>query len=162
MSTSPPWRPPSRPADGVSTNSISSGAMPSPPAMILATSTSKPSTSPERFSRPKPGWSNLVPTLIEPCSDSSAIVVPASNWGASATGRPAGEAHLVGDDDHGHAVAGERGHHVEDLVDHLRVERRGGLVEEHHLGVHRQRAGDGDPLLLAAGQLGRVLVGLAA
>ena len=44
-------------------------------------------------------------------------------------------------------------HHVEHLVDHLRVERRGRLVEEHHLGVHRQRPGDGDPLLLAAGEL---------
>ena len=55
---------------------------------------------------------------------------------------------------------GEADHDVEDLVDHLRVERRGRLVEEHHLRVHGQRAGDGDALLLAAGELGRVLVGL--
>ena len=38
--------------------------------------------------------------------------------------------------------------------------RRGRLVEQHHLRVHGQRAGDRDALLLAAGQLRRVLVGL--
>src|SRR5690606_36535657 len=32
------------------------------------------------------------------------------------------EAHLVGDDDHRHAVVGEGDHDVEHLVDHLRVE----------------------------------------
>jgi hypothetical protein len=78
-----------------------------------------------------------------------------------AVGGAPGEAHLVGDDDHGHAVSGEVGHDVEDLVDHLRVERRGRLVEEHHGRVHRQRPGDGDALLLPAGQLRGVLVGLA-
>ena len=53
-------------------------------------------------------------------------------------------------------------HDVEDLVDHLGVEGRRRLVEEHDLRVHGQRPGDGHPLLLAAGQLGRVLVGLGA
>ena len=37
---------------------------------------------------------------------------------------------------------------------------RGRLVEEHQLGLHRQRAGDRHPLLLAAGELGRVGVDL--
>src|SRR3712207_8428124 len=41
--------------------------------------------------------------------------------------------HLVGDDQHGHALAGEVGHHLQHLADHLRVERGGGLVEEHDL-----------------------------
>src|SRR5918997_5677645 len=77
-------------------------------------------------------------------------------------GRPAGGAPLVGDDDHRHAVAGERDHDVEDLVDHLGVEGRRRLVEEHDLGVHRQRAGDRHALLLSAGQLSGVLVGLGA
>ena len=77
-------------------------------------------------------------------------------------GRGAGEAHLVGDDDHRHAPLGEVDHDVEDLLDHLGVERRGRLVEEHHLGLHGQRAGDGDALLLAAGELGGVLLGLVA
>ncbi|MDT4829695.1 hypothetical protein FQZ97_631220 [compost metagenome] len=41
----------------------------------------------------------------------------------------------------------------------LRVERRGGLVEQHQLGLHRQGAGDGHALLLAAGELRRVVPG---
>ena len=46
------------------------------------------------------------------------------------------------------------------FVGELRVERGRGLVEQHHLGLHRERAGDGDALLLAAGQARRILVGL--
>ncbi len=68
----------------------------------------------------------------------------------------------MGDDDHRHAVGGQLAHDLQHLVDHLGVERRGGLVEEHDLGVHRQRPGDRDPLLLAAGQLGGVLRRLGA
>ena len=48
---------------------------------------------------------------------------------------------------------GELAHHVEHLADQLGVEGRGRLVEQHHLGIHRQRAGDRHALLLAAGQL---------
>jgi len=33
------------------------------------------------------------------------------------------EAHLMGDDDHGHPLPGQRGHHVEDLADVFRIER---------------------------------------
>ena len=36
---------------------------------------------------------------------------------------------------------------------HARVERAGGLVEQDRLGVHGEGAGDGDALLLAAGEL---------
>ena len=39
------------------------------------------------------------------------------------------------------------------------VERRGGLVEQQDLGVHDQHRGDGDPLLLSAGELVRGPVG---
>ena len=49
-------------------------------------------------------------------------------------------------------------HHVEHLADHLGVERRGRLVEQHHDRVHAQRAGDRDALLLPARQLSRELV----
>ena len=59
---------------------------------------------------------------------------------------------------HGHAFLGQPHHHVEHLADHLGVERRRRLVEQHHDRVHRQRAGDGHALLLAAGQLARELV----
>jgi hypothetical protein len=61
---------------------------------------------------------------------------------------------------HGHAVLGELDHGVEHLLDHLRIERRGRLVEQHDLRVHAQRAGDRDALLLAAGELAGILVRL--
>ena len=56
----------------------------------------------------------------------------------------------MADDDHRHALVGELLHDGEDLADHLGVERARGLVEEHQARPHRQRAGDGDALLLAA------------
>ena len=68
------------------------------------------------------------------------------------------EAHLVGDDEHRHAALGEVLHDVEDAAHELGVERRGDLVEEHHVRVHRERARDGDALLLAAGELRREVV----
>ena len=40
----------------------------------------------------------------------------------------------------------------------LRIERRGRLVEDHQLGIDDQRAGDGQPLALAAGQVGRAFL----
>ena len=40
----------------------------------------------------------------------------------------------------------------------LRVEGAEGLVQQQHLGLVRQRPGDGHPLLLAARQLGREAV----
>jgi len=63
------------------------------------------------------------------------------------------EPHLVRDHDHGHAVAGQPFHDVENLADHLGIEGRGGLVEEHDLGVHGQGAGDGHALLLSAREI---------
>src|SRR6266508_2586726 len=75
-------------------------------------------------------------------------------------GGGAGEAHLMGDHHHRHPALGQLDHDVEDLLDHLRVERRGRLVEQDDLGAHGQRTGDGRTLLLAAGQLGRVALGL--
>ena len=61
---------------------------------------------------------------------------------------------------HGHAVLGELHHGVEHLLDHLGVERRGRLVEQHDLRVHAERARDRDALLLAAGELARIFVRL--
>src|SRR3954451_3047844 len=237
----------SRLADTVSFHWIFSGEMPSFPATILATSTSKPSGAFVRgFSRPKPGWSNLDPIVTFPASWSLAIVEPGAKLTLVATapvlpelswawlpawleqpastrpnaatvaamrvmrmnipsgcaggsvvedlrqevlrpvrtgageeglgggglddaaavhehhpvGRAAGKAHLVRDDDHRHSVPRERRHHVEDLVDHLRVERRGRLVEEHDLRGHGQGTRDRHALLLATRQLRGVLVSL--
>ena len=67
--------------------------------------------------------------------------------------RLAGKTHLVGHHDHGHAFPREGDHGVEHFVDHFGVERAGGFVEEHDLGLHRECAGDGDALLLTAGKL---------
>jgi hypothetical protein len=75
-------------------------------------------------------------------------------------GRRPGEAHLVADHHHGHAGGGQVPHDVQDLVDHLRVQGRGRLVEQQQLGLHGQGPGDRHPLLLAARQLGRELAGL--
>src|SRR5918999_2545769 len=60
------------------------------------------------------------------------------------------EPHLVGHDGHRHAVAREVAHDVEHLPDHLRVQRRSRLVEEHELRLHGERPRDRDALLLAA------------
>ena len=43
-----------------------------------------------------------------------------------------------------------------------RVERRARLVEQQHLGPRRQRAGDAEPLLLAAGEAQRRVVEVVA
>ena len=77
-----------------------------------------------------------------------------------AVGDLAGKTHFVGDADHRHAALGEADHDLEHFLDHLGVERGGGLVEQHDLRLHAERAGDGDALLLAAGKLARELLGL--
>src|SRR5690606_8300775 len=62
----------------------------------------------------------------------------------------AGEGDLVGDDDHRHAALGQRLHDLEDLRAEFGVERRGRLVEYHHLRRPRARAGARVPLPLPA------------
>ena len=47
----------------------------------------------------------------------------------------------------------EAGDDVPELAARLRIEAGGRLVEEEQLGIADQRAGDGEPLLLAAGEL---------
>ncbi len=54
---------------------------------------------------------------------------------------------------------GELAHRPQHLADQLGVERGGRLVEEHQLGVHGERARDGDALLLAAGEARGIGVG---
>ena len=64
--------------------------------------------------------------------------------------------HVVRDDDDRHVPA----QLVDQLFDLLRadgVQRSGRLVEQEHLGLDRQRAGDAEPLLLAAGQPDRAV-----
>ena len=49
---------------------------------------------------------------------------------------------------------------LQHLADQLRVERGRRLVEQHEAGPDRGRPGDADALLLSAGELEGVLVGL--
>ena len=55
---------------------------------------------------------------------------------------------------------GQLADHAQHLGHELRVERARDLVEEHQLGLHRERAHDRDALLLAAREPVRVLVAL--
>ena len=64
-------------------------------------------------------------------------------------GRFAGESHLMGYDGDGHPVLDQLEHHVEHLARQFRIERRRGFVEEHQLGLHRKRTGDGHALGLS-------------
>ena len=77
-----------------------------------------------------------------------------------AVGHLAGKAHLVGDHQHGDAGVGQLLHQLQHLAHHLRVQGAGGLIEQDHVRVHSQSAGNGNALLLAAGQALGVDVGL--
>ena len=69
----------------------------------------------------------------------------------------ADDGEVVGDEQVGDAeVALQLDEQLEDLGLHGDVERRDRLVADDELGLDRQRAGDGDALALAAGQLGRL------
>ena len=70
------------------------------------------------------------------------------------------EAHLVGRDEHRHALGGELADHLEHLGHELGVERARDLVEEQEPRLHRERPDDRDSLLLTAGEPVRVLVAL--
>src|SRR4028119_2414528 len=144
MSTWPFWMNGSRLADTVSVQVMPSSAMPSSAATILATSTSKPSGELVcGLSRPKPGWSNLVPMVISPAPLSSAIVVPASNSTSSATVGAGGSSLAAGSA----AARADRG----------AVCARTGLVELGHrrAGLQLDVLGDG-------GRGGLLLRGLVA
>lgn len=56
-------------------------------------------------------------------------------------------------DHHERLLPGELRHDGADLLPALGVEHAGGGVEDDSLRVHREGGGDGDPLLLAAGEL---------
>jgi hypothetical protein len=66
----------------------------------------------------------------------------------------------MADHQHGHAVLGQADHHLQHLLDHLRVKGRGGFVKEHNVRFHAQAAGDGHPLLLPSRELPGKLLGL--
>jgi hypothetical protein len=61
-------------------------------------------------------------------------------------------------DQHRHALLLELADRGQHLADQLGVERAGDLVEQQRPRPRRERAGDRDPLLLAAGEAVRMLV----
>jgi len=79
-----------------------------------------------------------------------------------AVGDVAGEADLVGHDDHGHAGFGKAADDGQHIADQFRVEGGGRFIEQHQAGRDGQRAGDGDALLLPAGEAVRQVIGVIA
>ncbi len=77
-----------------------------------------------------------------------------------AVGGFAGQPHFMGDHDNGHIRLREFFDDIEDLLNHFRVKRAGGFIEEYDLRVHIEGTRDGDTLLLSTGELIRVLVHL--
>lgn len=63
---------------------------------------------------------------------------------------------MVRDENDGGAAVLEFVQHPHDVGAPLRVEHGGRLVEHEHIGIHRQHAGDGDALLLAAAHARRI------
>ena len=66
----------------------------------------------------------------------------------------------MGDDDHGDAFVGQGFDNLQHFIHFFRIQRRGGLIEQHDLRTHHQGAGDRHPLLLSAGELVRILPGV--
>ena len=74
-----------------------------------------------------------------------------------AVGDIARERHLMRHNDHGHMLSGELLDDLQHLSGKLRVERTGGFVEEHDIGVQAQCASNGNALLLSARKFARNL-----
>ena len=64
----------------------------------------------------------------------------------------------MGNNDHRHTFAGKVLEDVQHFADEFGVKGRGRFVEEHEFGLHGHSASNGDPLLLATGQLSGVVV----
>ena len=66
--------------------------------------------------------------------------------------QPLGVVHQVRRQDDAHAAVPQFGNEIEDHLAGLRVQARAGLVEEEDLRIAHQRRGQGEALLLAAGE----------
>ena len=58
----------------------------------------------------------------------------------------------MGNDDHGHTVSGQLFNELQHFAHHLRIQRAGGFVKQHHIRIHHQGADNGNPLPLASGE----------
>ena len=88
---------------------------------------------------------------VSPCSTMWPGCVLGRQEERAAVGDPLGLLHVVGDDDDGDLV-GDRPDGLLDPTGRGGVEGRAGLVHEQHVGAYGERAGDAEPLLLAAGE----------
>src|SRR5664280_3391266 len=70
------------------------------------------------------------------------------------------ETHFVRNDHHRHSLVGEALHDRKDVSDCFRVQRRRRFIKKHDCGIHRERTGNSNTLLLAAGQCAWVTVRL--
>ncbi len=68
----------------------------------------------------------------------------------------------MGDHHQRGAGTGQLFNHVQHFAHQFRIQRRGWLVKQHHARAQRQRAGNGDALLLAAGEVTRPGIGFIA
>ena len=72
-----------------------------------------------------------------------------------------GNSKRMGNDHHGHAhFAVDVAQKVEHLRGRARIKRARGLIAQHHFRIVRQRAGNGNTLLLAAGKLAGIILRL--
>ena len=67
----------------------------------------------------------------------------------------------MSDDDHGAPFLGQTADGGKHLADQFRIQRRGRLVEQDHVGLHRERAGNRHALLLTAGEAPGIRIFLA-
>lgn len=70
-----------------------------------------------------------------------------------------GKIHLVRHAHHCHPLLRQTALHIQHLPHHLRIQRRGRLIKQHHRQLHGQRAGNRHALLLAARKLRRISTG---
>ncbi len=77
-------------------------------------------------------------------------------------GHLAGKANLMGDHHQGGARSRQLLDDIQYLAHQLGIQRRGGFIKQDHPRVQRQRPGNGDTLLLAAGEMPRPGVGFIA
>ncbi len=68
-------------------------------------------------------------------------------------GHLAGKANLMGDHHQGGARSRQLFDHIQYLAHQLGIQRRSGFIKQDHPRVQRQRPGNGDTLLLAAGEM---------
>lgn len=68
----------------------------------------------------------------------------------------------MGDHHQRSAGTGELFNHIQHFANQFRIQRRGGFIKQHHARAQRQRAGNGNTLLLAAGEVTRPGIGFIA